>query len=106
MQHNNSTLQEYISLLARHIDKTSDFRNQTEDWLLGTTAANLFFEDAATRIALEEYHLQGNFNNCLSNSQKILIAIKEIANSSKLYLDRLSSFSLALEDLLKVVGAV
>jgi len=106
MQHNNSTLREYISLLARHIDKTSKFKNQTEDWLLDATAANLFFEDVAIRIILEEYHLQGNFNNSLSNSQKILIAIKEIVNSSKFYIDRLVRLSLALEDLLKVVGAV
>ena len=106
MQNNNSTLREYISLLASHIDKTSKFKSQTEDWLLGATAANLFFEDIATRIILEEFHLQGNFNNSLSNSQKILIAIKEIAGFSKFYIDKLVKLSLALEDLLKVVGAV
>ena len=106
MQYNTSTLREYISLLARHIGKTSKFKSQTEDWLLGAVAANLFFEDAANRLVLEELHLQGNFNNSLSNSQKILIAIKEIANSSKLYIDKLVSLSLALNDLLKVIGAV
>ena len=92
--------------MAKHIDKTSKFKSQTEDWLLGATAANLFFEDIATRLVLEELHLQGNFNNSLSNSQKILIAIKEIANSSKFYIDKLVRLSLALDDLLKVVGAV
>ena len=106
MQNDRSTLRAYISLLVRHINKTSNFKSQTEAWLLGATAANLFFEDAATRIVLEEYHLQGNFNNSLSNAQKILIAIKEIASSSKLYIDKLARLSLALEDLLKVVGAV
>ena len=106
MHNNNSTLSSYISLLAKHIEKTSKFKNQTEEWLLDTTASNLFFEDAAIRIILEEYHLQGNFNNSLSNSQKILIAIKEIASSSKLYIDKLARLSLALEDLLKVVGVV
>ena len=70
------------------------------------TAANLFFEDIATRIILEEFHLQGNFNNSLSNSQKIFVAIKEIASSSKFYINKLVSFSLALEDLLKIVVVV
>ena len=106
MQNDRSTLRAYISLLARHIDKTSKFKSQTEDWLLGATAANLFFEDTANRIVLEEFYLQGNSNSSLSNSQKILVAIKEIARSSKLYIDKLVRLSLALEDLLKVVGIV
>jgi hypothetical protein len=106
MQNDNSTLSNYISLLANHIRKTSKFKNQTEDWLLGATATNLFFEDIATRIVLEEFYLQGNFNNSLSNSQKIFVAIKEIANSSKLYIDKLVSLSWALEDLLKIVVVV
>ncbi len=100
MQNNDSTLSSYISLVVNHIDKTFAFQRQTESWLEGATAANLFFEDAAARIATEEYRMQ----NSLSNAQKVFVAVKEIASSSKMYIEKLGALSLALRELLAVLG--
>ncbi len=53
MQNHDSTLSSYISLIAKQIDQTSVFQSQTRSWLESSTAADLFFEDAAARIATE-----------------------------------------------------
>ena len=100
MQNNDSTLSYYISLVVKQIDKIFVFQRQTESWLEGAMAANLFFEDAVARIATEEYRMQ----NSLSNAQKVFVVVKEIASSSKMYIEKLGALSMALRELLAIVG--
>lgn len=100
MQNNDSTLSSYISLVADHIDKTFVFQSQTRSWLEGSTAANLFFEDAAACIATDEYRRQSRF----SNAQKVFVVVKEIASSSKIYIEKLLALSSALQELLAILG--
>lgn len=100
MQNNNSTLSGYNSLLTSHIKDVAKFNRSTKDWLSDSTAADLFFEDAANRIVREEL---GLLQDKLSTRQKILTIIKEIANHSKSYLDRLVGISAVFEGLIRLV---
>ena len=99
MQNNNSTLSGYNSLLTSHIKDVAKFNSSTNDWLSNSTAADLFFEDAANRIVREELGLLDK----LSTRQKILTIIKEIADHSKSYLDRLVGISAVFEGLIQLV---
>ncbi len=100
MQNYDSTLSSYISLLAKQIDQTSVFQSQTRSWLESSTAADLFFEDAAARIATEADRMP----HTLSNVQKVFVAVNEIASSSKIYIEKLAALSVALRELLAVLG--
>jgi hypothetical protein len=99
MQNNHSTLSGYNSLFTSHIKDVAKFNKSTNDWLSNSTAADLFFEDVANRLVREELGLQDK----LSTRQKILTVIKEIADSSKFYLDRLVGISLVFEGLIQLV---
>ena len=99
MQNNHSTLSSYNSLLTSHIKDVAKFNRSTNDWLSNSTAADLFFEDAANRIVREELGLQDK----LSTRQKILTVIKDIADSSKFYFDRLVGISSVFEGLIQLV---
>lgn len=99
MQNDHSTLSSYNSLLTSHIKDVAKFNKSTNDWLSNSTAADLFFEDAANRIVREELGLQDK----LSTRQKILTVIKEIADSSKFYFDRLVGISAVFEGLIQLV---
>jgi hypothetical protein len=99
MQNDHSTLSSYNSLLTSHIKDVAKFNKSTNDWLSNSTAADLFFEDVANRLVREELGLQDK----LSTRQKILTVIKEIADSSKFYLDRLVGISLVFEGLIQLV---
>jgi hypothetical protein len=57
MQNDHSTLSSYNSLLISHIKDVAKFNSSTNDWLSNSTAADLFFEDAANRIVREELGL-------------------------------------------------
>ena len=99
--HNDSiTLEDYNSLLIKHLEDVAQFNSNTNDWLSSPTAANIFFEEASNRIVQEQF---GLLQNKLSNRQKILVTIKEIASSSKIYLDRLVAISGVLGALVEVV---
>ena len=99
MQNDHSTLSSYNSLLTSHIKDVAKFNRSTNDWLSNSTAADLFFEDAANRIVREELGLQDK----LSTRQKILTVIKEIADSSKFYFDRLVGISAVFKGLIQLV---
>ena len=99
MQNDHSTLSSYNSLLTSHIKDIAKFNKSTNDWLSNSTAADLFFEDAANRIVREELGLQDK----LSTRQKILTVIKDIADSSKFYFDRLVGISSVFEGLIQLV---
>ena len=99
MQNDDSTLSSYNSLLISHIKIVAKFNSRTNDWLSNSTAANLFFEDAAHRIVREELGLQDQ----LSNRQKILTIVKDIADHSKSYLDRLVGISVVFEGLIQLI---
>ena len=99
MQNDHSTLSSYNSLLISHIKIVAKFNSSTNDWLSNSTAANLFFEDAAHRIVREELGLQDQ----LSNRQKILTIVKDIADHSKSYLDRLVGISVVFEGLIQLI---
>jgi hypothetical protein len=99
MQNNSSTLSGYNSLLTSHIKKVAKFNSSTNDWLSNSTAADLFFEDAADRLVREELGLLDK----LSIRQKILTVIKEIADHSKSYLDRLMGISIVFDELIQLV---
>jgi hypothetical protein len=92
-------LSSYNSLLTSHIKDVAKFNKSTNDWLSNSTAADLFFEDAANRIVREELGLQDK----LSNRQKILTVIKDIADNSKFHLDRLVGISAVFEGLIQLV---
>lgn len=100
MQNDHNTLSGYNSLLINHIKDVAKFNKSTNDWLSNSTAADLFFEDAANRIVREQL---GLLQYQLSNRQKILIVIKEIADSSKFYFDRLVGISAVFEGLIQFV---
>ena len=100
MQNDHSTLSSYNSLLTSHIKDVAKFNKSTNDWLSSSMAADLFFEDAANRIVREEL---GLLQDKLSTRQKILTIIKEIADSSKFYLDRLVGISAVFEGLIQLV---
>jgi hypothetical protein len=100
MQNDHSTLSSYNSLLISHIKIVAKFNSSTNDWLSNSTAANLFFEDAAHRIVREELGLQDQ----LSNRQKILTIVKDIADHSKSYLDRLVGISVVFEGLIQLIN--
>ena len=100
MQNDHSTLSGYNSLLTSHIKDVAKFNSSTNDWLSNSTAADLFFEDAANRIVREEL---GLLQDKLSTRQKILTIIKEIADSSKFYFDRLVGISLVFEGVIQLV---
>jgi hypothetical protein len=102
MSNDHTTLYDYNSLLTSHIEDVAQFNSDTHDWLSSPTAANIFFEEASNRIVSEQF---GLLKDKLSNRQKILVTIKEIANSSKSYLDRLFAISGVLSALIKVVGS-
>ena len=99
MQNDHSILSSYNSLLISHIKIVAKFNSRTNDWLSNSTAANLFFEDAAHRIVREELGLQDQ----LSNRQKILTIVKDIADHSKSYLDRLVGISVVFEGLIQLI---
>ena len=99
MQNNSSTLSSYNSLLTSHIKNVAKFNSSTNDWLSNSTAADLFFEDAANRFVREELGLPDK----LSIRQKILTVIKEIADHSKSYLDRLMGISAVFDGLIQLV---
>ena len=92
MQNDNSTLSSYNSLLTSHIKSVAKFNSSTNDWLSNSTAADLFFEDAADRLFREELGLP----NKLSIRQKILTVIKEIADNSKSYLNSYQSLDMGV----------
>lgn len=99
MQNNHSTLSGYNSLLTSHIRDVVKFNSSANDWLSNSTTADLFFEDAANRIVREELGLQDK----LSTRQKILTVIKDIADSSTFYLDRLVGVSAVFDGLIQLV---
>ncbi len=99
MQNDHSTLSSYNSLLTNQIKDVAKFNSSTNDWLSDSTAADLFFEDAADRIIREELGLLQE----LSTRQKILTLIKDIADSSKVYLDRIVTISKVFEGLIQLV---
>ena len=96
----NITLSFYISLLKNHINRTAEFTKTTDEWLSGSVAADLFFTDAAKHILRQDLGLP----DLLISSQKILTIIKEIATCSRHHLSKLSSLSLALEELKNFLG--
>jgi hypothetical protein len=100
MHKHNITLSFYISLLKNHINRTAEFTKTTDEWLSGSVAADLFFTDAAKRILRQDLGLP----DLLTSSQKILTIIKEIATCSRHHLAKLSSLSLALEELKNFLG--
>ena len=100
MQNDHSTLSSYNSLLTSHIKDVAKFNSSTNDWLSNSTAADLFFEDAANRIVREEL---GLLQDKLSIHQKILTVIKDIAENSKFYLDRIVGVSAVLGELIQLV---
>ena len=102
MYNNHTTLSDYNSLLTNHIEDVAQFNSDTNDWLSSPTAANIFFEEASNRIVREQF---GLLKDKLSTRQKILVTIKEIANSSKSYLDRLVAISGVLSALVELVGS-
>ena len=100
MQNHDITLLSYNSLLTSHIEDVAKFNNITNDWLSSPIAADLFFEEASNRIVQEQF---GLLKDKLSTRQKILVTIREIASSSKIYLDRLFAISGVLSALIKVM---
>ena len=101
MYNDHTTLSGYNSLLTNHIEDVAQFNSNTNDWLSSPTAADLFFEEASNRIVQEQF---GLLQDKLSNRQKILITIREIASSSKIYLDRLVAISGVLGALIELVS--
>ena len=102
MYNDHTTLSGYNSLLTNHLENVAQFHSDTNDWLSSPIAADLFFEEASNRIVQEQF---GLLQDKLSTRQKILITIREIADSSKSYLDRLFAISGVLSALIKVVGS-
>ena len=101
MYNDHTTLSGYNSLLTNHIEDVAQFNSNTNDWLSSPTAADLFFEEASNRIVQEQF---GLLQDKLSTRQKILITIREIASSSKIYLDRLVAISGVLGALIELVS--
>lgn len=93
MQNHNSILTSYISLLATHLEVVAKFNSNTNDWLSTIITTNTFFTDApvnntADRFSKEKSELSQDKQ--FSTHQKIMIAIKEIADNSRQYLNRLT----------------
>jgi hypothetical protein len=98
MQNNNITLSNYNSLLISHIKDIAKFNIRTNDLLSSSTVADLFFEEMSKCIFGKK---SGLSQEKLSNNQKILIIIKEIADCSKFYLNRLSDISVVFLQLIQ-----
>jgi uncharacterized membrane protein len=99
MQNNNSILIGYFSLLTTHLEGVAKFNSDTNYWLSTIIATNIFFEDAVKRIAGESESLKDQ----LSTHKKIMATIKEIADNSKSYLNRLVGISGVLSALIELV---
>jgi uncharacterized membrane protein len=99
MQNNNSILIGYFSLLTTHLEDVAKFNSDTNYWLSTIIATNIFFEDAVKRIVREPESLKDQ----LSTHKKIMATIKEIADNSKSYLNRLVGISGVLSALIELV---
>ena len=91
MQKYNSTIIKFFSLLNNHINKVTDFNNQTNIWL---------FEDG-NEIYYESLTDDFFRKNLLSLPKRIMVTVQEISSSSVLYLSKLQLLSNVLAALMK-----
>jgi hypothetical protein len=100
MHNNNSILTGYFSLFTTHLEDVAKFNRITNDWLSTTINTNIFFEDAVKSIVREEL---GSLKDKLSTHKKIMATVKEIADNSRSYLNRLVGISGVLNVLIELV---
>ncbi len=97
MQKHFITISDLISLLKNHIDKVTEFKGQLDIWLSNSVASDWYFEGLTDTLIRQELDLP----EYLTTSQKIITTIKEIGNSSKLYLEKMLQLYQILEVLIR-----
>ena len=97
MHKNYTTISDLFSLLKNHIDKVTEFNSHLDIWLSNSVASDLYFEGLTDSLIRQELGLPEH----LTISQKIITTIKEIGNSSKLYLEKMQQLYQILEVLIR-----
>ena len=97
MRKHFNTISDLISLLKNHIDKVTGFKGQLDIWLSNSVASDWYFEGLTDSLIRQELGLPEH----LTISQKIITTIKEIGNSSKLYLEKMQQLYQILEVLIR-----
>ena len=102
MLNHDNILQKYFASLNNHINDVSQFHSQTEKFLMSSKVSDLFYEDLGKHLSMQVMK-ETLAENKLSNFEKILTLIKEVASDSKFYLDKLSFFTPILGNLIAIV---
>ena len=97
MRKHFNTISDLFSLLKNHIDKVTEFNSHLDIWLSNSVASDLYFEGLTDSLIRQELGLPEH----LTISQKIITTIKEIGNSSKLYLEKMQQLYQILEVLIR-----
>jgi len=90
MQKHLNIIQNYFSLLTNHINKVTEFDNQTNIWLFDGN--DIYYE------ALTDYFFR---KNLLSFPRRVIVTVQEISSSNILYLTRLRKLANIVETLME-----